>query len=477
MAKYASGEYLQFKEIPKADEKDILSHAKTDGIHIGTKVDSENLPPVIRQLSTKLLIYKTEIWMQAQSYFTRCQTKITEAEALHNIKKISNHLANKTLMSDNLDLPKVKASLSTDYHAFEIQRDNYEKFKKQNGLTFLPKNADPKETRFQKLILMGLFILEFTMNFNMIDSGGAVTVSESLAISSGQTAVNIISCYLLGKVGIGYLLHAKTLATKLILTFAVSLHILVIGVINANMGLYRNTIVANANAGGEYGGAGELLASSFQLWPWDKMAILNVTDYIVVFMGLVFAILAFLDGLKSDDTYPGYGHVYRGALRIKSKILGQVKDINEGWNQCLKRFNRTQTEASDNACKSITLWSMETNAIEQVWSDYKKHINTLEEVFDGALKLYTSNYNRFHTEDKIQLKAQLLNNDEFDLHKQFEDVAKLYLDDGTRKKKEDEKNERFSKEFSELKKELAGLNQEISKEIQEISERYSCKLS
>ena len=77
----------------------------------------------------------------------------------------------------------------------------------------------------------------------------------------------------------------------------------------------------------------------------------------------------------------------------------------------------------------------------------------------------------------MQLKASLLDKDEFDLKEQFDDVALLHLDDGTRIAKEDEKNKRFTKEFAELKKELAILNEKTTKEIHEISEQYRCKLS
>ena len=59
MSKNSSGVHLHFKDMPKADEKDILAQAKKDG-HLGINVDSENLPPVLRQLSTRLIAYKTD---------------------------------------------------------------------------------------------------------------------------------------------------------------------------------------------------------------------------------------------------------------------------------------------------------------------------------------------------------------------------------------------------------------------------------
>ena len=492
MANSKLSKYLNLKEMPKADDKDILAQAKNDG-HLGVNVDSENLPPVLRQLSTKLIAYKTEIWVQAQSYFSTFQTNITEAETEHNIDKIRTDLTNKTLHSDGLDLPKVKASLASDYHSFEIQRKNYEKFKKFHGLFLLPKNADPDETRFQMLILIGLFLVEFALNFYMIKSGGEVDFAGGISISLGQTTVNIISCYLLGKVVIGHLLHAQTLAKKILLSLSVSLHVYIIGVINANMGIFRHALVEQGKTGGKFGGdGGEVLGGevpeippmegievlgTFKAFPWDKMSNLVVTDYIVVFMGLVFAVLAFLDGLKSDDPYPGYGHVYRGALKVKKKIIAQVKVINIAWNGCLKRFNVAQTEVSDRALISITTWSMETNSIEQVWDDYKKFINELEEIYEGSLKLYASNYNKFHAGEKVKLKSLLLNKDEFDLEAQFADVAQLHLPDISRKKIEEAKTKIFAKEFAELKKELATLNEKTTKDIHEISDNYRCELS
>jgi len=486
MANSKIGEYLKFKEIPKADDDDIMAHAKKDG-HLNVDVDSENLPPVLRQLSTKLISYKTEIWVEAQSYFSKAQTNITEAEADHSIDKIRTDLTNKTLLADGLDLPKVKASLASDSHAFETQKNNYENFKKFHGLFLLPKNADPEETRFQMLILMGLFLVEFALNFYMIKSGGAVDLSAAVSISLGQTTINIISCYLLGKVVIGHLLHAKILAKKTLVSMYVGLHVYVIAVINANMGIFRNAIVKKSSMGGEFGGEkadispipmeGIEMLGTFKVFPWDKMTGLEVTDFIVVFMGLVFAVLAFLDGLKSDDSYPGYGHVYRGALKVKKKIIAQVKVINIAWNQCLKRFNVAQTEVSNNAYSSIVTWSMETNSIEQVWGDYKKYIDELEEVYEGALKLYASTYNKFHSGEKVKLNAPLLDRDEFDLKAQFADVAQLHLDDISRKKIEVEKNKIFAKEFAELKKELALLNEKTTEDIHEISEKYKCELS
>lgn len=477
MAKILSGKYLKFSEMPKANEKEILEQAKKDG-HLGVEVSSESIPPILRQLSISLIAFKTNIWKQAQSYFTECQTKITDAEVLHNINNVRPKLTNKTLLSDDLDLPKIKSSLSSDYHAFEIQRDNYEKFKKLHGLSLLPKNADPAETRLQKIFLIGLFILEFFLNLFMLQGGGAVDLPAAMSISIGQTTINIISCYLLGKILIGHLLHAQKTIKRLSLGLLMGLHIYAIAVLNANMGLFRNAITKNADAGGEFGGGGGIeILTNAALYPWDKMGGLDITAGIVVGVGLVLAVLAYLDGVKSDDLYPGYGDVYRGALKIKKKISLKVKSLNEGWNMCLKKFNTAKIEATNLGSESITIWSKETNTIEQVWSDYKKYINELEEIYGGALHLYASNYNKFSTGGKVQLKKELLDKDEFDLAKQFDDVAALHLNDITRIKIEKEKRIQFAKELPILLKELDLINEKITKEIQEISDKYKCKLS
>ena len=467
------GAHLTFSPIPKPSDDEVMSAAKQDA-QLGFDGGSENLPPKLQQIKIGLIAYKTEIWNQAQNYFTKCQTNITNAEVEHNIDQISTDLANKTLHSNELNLPKVKSSLSANFHAFETQRENYYSFKTLHGRTLLPKNADPKETRVQFYFLIGLFLIEAVLNIVMLFGGGAVTLWEAISIAIAQTTFNIISCYLLGKLIIGHIYYSKTLVQKFsLVTFFVA-HIYSIIIINANMGLFRYAIAKAADA--EIGDKVELI-NQFAFYPWDKMANLDITAGLVIAVGLVLAALAYIDGLKSDELYPGYGQAYRGPLKWKTQVDEQIKELNDRWNMCLNRFHSSQEKISQVAAESIKNWSLNTNSIEQVWSDYKKHINELEEVFDGVLNLYASKYNQYNKEKNIELKHKLLDKDEFDLKQQFDDVAQLHLDDETRIAREAEKNKQFAKDFKQIKKDLASENKRISAEIDALSKKYKCQLS
>ncbi len=469
----AAGKHLSFSSRPKINEAEIMASAKQDA-QLGFKSDSTNIPPILQQLKIKLISYKTEIWHQAQNYFTNCQTNLIKAEADHSKEQILTDLSN-SLHSNQLNLHKVQSALDRDFHNFEIQRENYYTFKTLHSRTLLPKNADPAETRLQLYFVIGLFLIEAVLNSLMLSGGGAVTLGQALSISIAQTTFNIISCYMLGKFLIGHIHYATTLPKKTSLITLFMIHIYVIIVINANMGLFRNTVAQQAEK--DFLDVDPELLTNFAIYPWDKMNDLDVTAGLVFLVGIVLAALAYIDGVKSDELYPEYGAAYRGALKPKDKVDLQVKELNERWSTCLNSFHSSQSSISNRATSSITNWSMETNAIEQVWSDYKKNINELEEAFDGALKLYTSKYNQYAPEQPMSLKQDLLDKDEFDLNEQFDDVAQLRMDDMTRITREEEKNKKFANEFEQIKKELAVQNKVISKEIEELSRKYRCKLN
>ena len=52
----------------------------------------------------------------------------------------------------------------------------------------------------------------------------------------------------------------------------------------------------------------------------------------VIGVGIIFAVLAYIDGYISDDPYPGYGDVYRAALTEKRTIENRIHHIHDRWH-------------------------------------------------------------------------------------------------------------------------------------------------
>ena len=475
------GEHKAFEALPTLDNKDISTEAKSDAIS-NEDVSNDNPPTVLAAVRTTLGDYQKRLQLQAKVYLAECNNAIIEHEKNHNINNIETSLSTATIESEDLDLPQESAALAEDFQTFEAHRDNYYKFKKMNSLNQLPKNSDPLETKFQTYALIALFLLEVIINYSMLMAGGRTDGQSALGISIAQVTFNVGSCYLLGMVLLGHILHANSLLKKISTSILFLAHMYSIFLININMGIYRQSITNNSDL---FVKADKLLAN-FDWTPFPPQHLvdgvtsqthLDVLSVVAIGVGLVFAFLAYWDGFKSDDSFPGYGHVYRGALEIKRKIGARINKINTSWNTYLKNSNTEQKKIVQTGLDSINSWSNETNTIEQVWVDYRKILFTLEDIYKNATELYLSNYNKFHDKSTLRLKTKLLDDIEFDLKVQFSDIAKLYIDDTARLSKEKAKSATFSKEMSILQKEVSQRNEKDTENIKKLSKDYACALN
>ncbi len=81
--------------------------------------------------------------------------------------------------------------------------------------------------------------------------------------------------------------------------------------------------------------AGSLAVQRFIETPWQLS---EFNSWILFFMGLLFAIFAFIDGYKREDAYPGYGKLHRRLLALheeydehRDDIIMQVEEIRHGF--------------------------------------------------------------------------------------------------------------------------------------------------
>ncbi|RLA20402.1 MAG: hypothetical protein DRQ62_10610 [Gammaproteobacteria bacterium] len=79
--------------------------------------------------------------------------------------------------------------------------------------------------------------------------------------------------------------------------------------------------------------AGSLAVQRFLESPWQ---LAEFNSWMLFFMGLLFAVFAFIDGYKRDDAYPGYGKLHRRLLAVhedydehRDDIVTQVEEIRQ----------------------------------------------------------------------------------------------------------------------------------------------------
>ena len=291
------GEHRKFESIPETAHKNIEKHAKTDG-NLGAEINPSNLPTVIYETEKTLRKYHHRQYVKAQEYFHELQQTADNSNSESDLHNIKLSLLSVIHNSKTLNLDKEEANLKELHHEFLIKKTNYLDFKKYHSRPLLPVNSDGNS--LQWIVLIVLFILECVINFSMMFSGGAVTRNEALAVGISQAGINIVTCYIVGRMVIGRMLFAEELAQKISYSIVLLIHVFIVVLLNANMGLFRNAIVKSQS--------GDTLSTEqlLQHWswsPWDRISSLDVTAVLVIGVGIVLALVSYIDGYFSDDPF------------------------------------------------------------------------------------------------------------------------------------------------------------------------------
>jgi hypothetical protein len=234
------------------------------------------------------------------------------------------------------------------------------------------------------------------------------------------------------------------------------------------MGLFRDAIVKAQNS--ETLDVGKIL-SHWEWAPWDKVSTLDVTAVLIIAVGIVLAVISYIDGFFADDPYPGYGAAFRTVMKIKNKVSKRTIALREAWLQSQAYIKALLSATRKEGNHEIDLWSTAINDIEQVGEDYKKLLEHLDKEFVSLVNLYETTYNKFRSDKKINLKsAKLLNSDDYSLTKVFKDVRDYFMDDTKRLAKASALKKSFAKEFDIIEKKLIGDGAEKLARIEALGE-------
>lgn len=469
------GERLSFDFIPEISTRAIEKHGKVDG-NLGVHVNKDNLPTFLFSIEQKLQIFQQKQYDIAQRYFIKSQEKIGNSLHDSDTRLIKASVLNIVQNPGGLNIDDEETVLNASHTSFKSWRDNYLNFKKLNARSFLPQNSDPSENKFQNRLIITLFITEFLTNSFMLQSGGVLEIKAALAISLSQTAVNIIFCYLGGKMLLGQIQFAEDIVKKISLSIILLFHGFVIFIINANMGIYRNAIVeaVEANRSANV----QAIIGHWSWMPWTKIGNLDATAVLLVFFGCLYALIAYIDGYFSDDPYPGYGAVYRDALKAKKNVENKLRIINSKWYETLSQYKTVALNFKQRGLYAIKEWSTEINTHEQVRDDYQAIILQLEKNYAQALKLYVSVYNRYHKDKKISISnVPLLNKNDHDMNRVFKDSKHFFYTDGERLRKEQNMKNEFVRELSKIEKETQILIEKTKDRIKKFSATFACQLA
>ncbi|CAN6135325.1 hypothetical protein MCETRH20_01626 [Methylophilaceae bacterium] len=459
------GEHKKFDSIPKFPHKDIETSARAEA-NIELDVNVDNLPKVIYKAEQALQNFHHAQYIKAQEYFHQLQSNADINLAKSDVSLKESKVHSELHSTKNFNLDKEEIELRELHNEFELKKKNFLDFKKHHSLALLPVNSDGN--LFQWLVLISLFIIESIVNYSMMMSGDSVTRNQAMSIGISQAAVNIISCYMIGRLLMGRIIHAENQFSRVSLSLFLLLHMFIIVLLNANMGIFRDAIV-KAQSSETLGDSGIL--SHWEWSPWDKVSTLDVTAVLIISVGIVLAVVSYIDGYFADDPYPGYGAIYRSLIKIKSKVSQKTMALREAWLQSQMQIKEIISKTKKEGVQEIDLWSTAINDMEQVSEDYKKLLEHLDKEFTSLVNLYETTYNKFRNDKKINLKsAKLLNSDDYDLVKVFRDVKDYLIDDTTRLDKAGAYKKTFAKDFEVFEKELTKISADKFSRIEALGE-------
>jgi hypothetical protein len=129
--------------------------------------------------------------------------------------------------------------------------------------------------------------------------------------------------------------------------------------------------------------------------------------WLLFLLGLVFAIISMFDGLKADDTYPGYGRIVRKVENTESDYAtlkdSLIDDLNEIKNDAEQKII--------DSGKDIDGWSGSFRQLisrcEALRGSFDSHLGHIESVGNALLQAYRSKNSQHRTtETPIYFQAR-----------------------------------------------------------------------
>jgi len=225
-------------------------------------------------------------------------TSITDTNLEDERALINNHTEHSKLSLKSLVAKEFRALKQLKQELDDLQQEFYS-FQKLNKLTRTPHYPESQLLYFS--IILVFWLLESAGNGYFFAEGSELGLLGGVGQAVIIAAINIAVAFFF----IGWLFRYKNHCSvwKQICAFiGLGIYIICAFAFNLLVAHYRDYFAFNSEQ------AGVLAVQRFIDTPWNLS---EFNSWILFFMGLMFAVFAFVDGYKRDDIYPGYGRLHR----------------------------------------------------------------------------------------------------------------------------------------------------------------------
>jgi len=361
--------------------EDLLAHfnVKRIAIEKGKKNSPNKNAPMEDDFHNSLKTrYQKLIAKRTEEVSRRIESIETQsAKADENIKFLDD--AKKEFQNKlNEDLESLKPEIDAASSQVKSLKQEVKEFKAHNQLT---RDASyPDSLLWYYFILLALIGVESIINGTLFQSGSTAGYLGGVSIAVLISGVNVVHGYLIGAYwgkqafsihqplkAIGYLGFASW-------AFLTGIFNLVVGHVRAlyETGVYDNAFTLGVEA---------FVAGPFSL--------VDFNSWMLVFIGVLFSIIALFDGLNVDDKYPGYGSITRKLREAEQVLMDELDQLKAEANSLYDYYRgggdeRVLSLNSD----AISLRENHDFIKERVRNEYPKYCSYYSDMFARLIASY-----------------------------------------------------------------------------------------
>ncbi len=269
----------------------------------------------------------------------------------------------------------------------KIAEKNVQVFKQKHNLNREPIYSDSWRKFWGPCIIGFLFFAEVILNGALV-SGIVEGLIGGVAVAITVATLNVFLSFLAGKILIRELNRIQSTVRKLAISATTLFYGLVILYVNLVFGIFRSTALSTSNIR-SWEEVESAAVSINALKPWETLSqVDDIPSLFVIGVGICFAIMALIDGYLSDDSYPGYGEVFR-----------KFREAAEPLDQAKKGLADKVLNIIDESCEvmevrlgefeeRLTRWGTMQNTVRQQFSSYAVWIGQLEQDSNKFLNDY-----------------------------------------------------------------------------------------
>ena len=371
-----------------------------------------------------------------------------------------------TLEQDlNATYSKNKEKIKNLYRKYRIDRDSLNFFKKEHNLR-APADISSSTAKFWSiLIVVAMFIFESSVNTGFLNTALSGGILGALSLAGVISFINIVTSFLVGRFVIPNLYHKKKSKNNLSI-FILFFYAPLIVYINCSLGVLRSLL---ENAKETFSSEALAEAARQASWPFDNFADVSVESNSLIIIGIVFAIIAILDGFKFDETYPQYAKFTKDAEKSE-KELQEVKlntfDIiftkQKAGNDQILHFK----EARDNANKD---WGNAIDSVQAGFKDYEDWVKSLNKTGNVLLNQYRSSNKNFRSDNAPSYFDKTHDfGFEMTAEAKFFSLSAEYISDQDKRSKMNEVNQIITSEYINATKELNRIYNSITEDYESL---------